>query len=107
MVARIPPLAAAMVNEEAIDQTLVTDKRFADYLRRHGLDGTAEMTAAGILRGDAGQRRLLVGVIGLDRLRRLCPPLFDPGEFLSPHRLRALSAVHRDHPNVLHMQGGH
>ncbi len=36
MVAMIPPLAAAVVNEEALDQTLITDKRFADYLRHHG-----------------------------------------------------------------------
>jgi hypothetical protein len=107
MVAMIPSLAAAMVNEEAIDQTLITDKRFAEYLRRHGLGGTADLTAAGILRGDAGQRRLLVGVIGLDRLLRLCQPLFDPGEFLSPHGLRSLSAVHRDHPYVLDIEGVH
>ncbi len=107
MVAMIPRLAAAMVNEEAIDQTLITDKRFADYLRRHGLGDTGEMIAAGILRGDVGQRRLLVGVIGLDRLRRLCQPLFDPGEFLSPHGLRSLSATHRDHPYVLDIEGVH
>ena len=35
MVAMIPSLAAGVVNEEAIDQTLITDKTFADYLRRH------------------------------------------------------------------------
>ena len=54
MVAMIAPLAAAVVNEEVIDRTLVTDKMFADYLRRHGLGGTEEMVEAGILRGHAG-----------------------------------------------------
>ena len=54
MVAMIPLLAAAVVNEEAIDRTLVTDKMFADYLRRHGLGGTTEMADAGILRGEPG-----------------------------------------------------
>ena len=107
VVAMIPSLAAAVVNEEAIDQTLITDKRFADYLRRHDLGDTAEMTSAGILRGDPGKRRLLVGVVGLDRLRLLCQPLFDPNEFLSPHGLRSLSAVHRDHPYVLDIEGVH
>ena len=105
MVAMIPPLAAAVVNEEVIDRTLVTDKIFADYLRRHGLGGTKEMADAGILRGQPGQRRLLVGVTGLDRVRRLCRALFDPAEFLSPHGLRSLSAYHRDHPYVLDVQG--
>jgi hypothetical protein len=103
----IPPLAAATVPEQAIDQTLIADKRFADYLRRHGLGGTEEMAAAGILRGEAGKRRLLVGVTGLDRLERLCHVLFDPDEFLSPHGLRSLSAMHRDHRYVLEVESVH
>jgi hypothetical protein len=105
MVAMIPLLAAAVVNEEAIDRTLVTDKMFAEYLRRHGLGGTKQMVDAGILRGTPGQRRLLVSVAGLDRVRRLCGTLFGPAEFLSPHGLRSLSAYHRDHPYVLDVAG--
>jgi hypothetical protein len=105
MVAMIPLLAAGVVNEEVIDRTLVTDKMFADYLRRHGVGGTEEMADAGILRGQRGQRRLLVGVTGLDRARRLCRALFDPAEFLSPHGLRSLSAYHREHPYVLEVEG--
>ncbi|MDT5236801.1 MAG: hypothetical protein QOF47_2788, partial [Mycobacterium sp.] len=105
MVAMIPLMAAAVVNEEAIDQTLVTGKMFAEYLRRHGLGGTKEMTDAGILRGQPGQRRLLVGVTGMDRVRRLCRALFDQAEFLSPHGLRSLSAYHREHPYVLDVEG--
>jgi hypothetical protein len=107
MVAMIPPLAAAVVPQDAIDRALITDKRFAEYLRRHGLGGTQEMAAAGILRGVQGKRRLLVGVTGLDRLQRLCQTLFNPDEFLSPHGLRSLSAVHRDHPYVLQVEGVH
>jgi hypothetical protein len=105
MVAMIPPLAAAVVNEEALDRTLVTDKRFAAYLRRHGLRAEQDMIAAGILRGEPGKRRLLVGVTGLDRVLRLCRTLFDPAEFLSPHGLRSLSAYHREHPYVLDVAG--
>jgi hypothetical protein len=105
MVAMIPLLAAAVVNEEVIDQSLVTDKMFADHLRRHGLGGTKQMVDAGILRGTPGQRRLLVSVAGLDRVRRLCGTLFGPAEFLSPHGLRSLSAYHRDHPYVLDVAG--
>jgi len=105
MVAMIPPLAAAVVNEEAINRTLVTDKMFANYLRLHGLGGTKEMVDAGILRGNPGTRRLLIGVTGLDRVRRLCQTLFDPAEFLSPHGLRSLSAYHREHPYQMDVQG--
>jgi hypothetical protein len=105
MVAMIPALAAAVVNEDAVDRTLVTDKMFADYLRRHGLGGPTEMTAAGILRGTPGRRRLLVGVTSVDRVRRLCHTLFDPVEFLSPHGLRSLSAYHREHPYRIEVAG--
>ena len=63
------------------------------------------MIAAGILRGTPGERRLLVGVTGLDRVRRLWQTIFDPAEFLSPHGLRSLSAYHRDHPYVLDVDG--
>jgi hypothetical protein len=105
MVAMIPPLAAAVVNEEALDQTLITDKRFADYLRHHGFKSAEDLAAAGVLRGAPGKRRLLVGVAGLDRVRRLCHTLFDPAEFLSAHGLRSLSAYHREHPYVLEVEG--
>ena len=105
MVAMIPLLAAAVVNEEVIDRTFVTGKMFADYLRRHGLGGTKEMADAGILRGAPGHQRLFVGVTGLDRVARLCRALFDEAEFLSPHGLRSLSAYHREHPYVLDVEG--
>jgi hypothetical protein len=105
MVAMIPLLAVAVVNEQAIDQSLVTDKGFAHYLRHHGLGGTEDMVAAGILRGTPGERRLLIGVTSLERVRRLWQTIFDPAEFLSPHGLRSLSAYHRDHPYVLDIDG--
>ncbi|MBV9353850.1 MAG: glucosidase [Mycobacterium sp.] len=105
MVAMIPLLAVAVVSEQAIDESLVTGKGFAHYLRHHGLGGTEDMVAAGILRGTPGQRRLLVGVTDLGRVRRLWQTIFDPAEFLSPHGLRSLSAYHRDHPYVLDIDG--
>jgi hypothetical protein len=104
-VAMIPLLAAAVVNEEVIDRALANDKMFADYLRRHELEETTQMADAGMLRGQPGRHRLLVGVTGLDRVRRLCQTLLDPKEFLSPHGLRSLSAYHRDHPYVLQVDG--
>ncbi len=49
--------------------------------------------------------RLLLSVVGVDRLRPLFASLFDESKFLSPYGLRSLSAVHRDHPYVLHLNG--
>jgi len=48
---------------------------------------------------------LLLGVVGIDRLKRLFATMFDEGEFLSPYGLRSLSAYHRDHPYEMDVEG--
>jgi len=42
---------------------------------------------------------------GVDRLGPLFASLFDESRFLSPYGLRSLSAIHRDQPYVLHLEG--
>jgi hypothetical protein len=51
-----------------------------------------------------GPRRLLA-VVHRTRLRRILRYMLDETEFLSPHGIRALSAVHRDHPFVMQTNG--
>jgi hypothetical protein len=53
---------------------------------------------------DAGEGRLL-SIVSPDRLRRVLRCLLDENEFLSPHGVRALSAVHRDHPFSVDLGG--
>ncbi len=105
MVAMIPMLAVGVVGEEELDLSLVVGKRFARFLQRHGISGPERIADAGLLRGEPGRRLLLVGVVALDRAKRLFATLFDPAEFLSPHGLRSLSARHREHPYVLEVEG--
>ena len=52
------------------------------------------MRQRGMLRGP-GEQRLLLGVVGPDRLLRLLERLFDETEFLSPYGLRAVSRLPR------------
>jgi hypothetical protein len=59
------------------------------------------------VRGGLGDRRLLLGVVSVNRMLRLLARLFDEGEFLSPHGLRALSRRHADQPFVLDVEGVH
>ncbi len=101
----IPMLAGGVVSEEGMGSTLSVTKRFARFLRRHGLHDQQRLEDAGLLRGQKGSRSLLVSVVGLDRVRRMLTTLLDPAEFLSPHGLRSLSARHRDHPAVLEFDG--
>ncbi|MDT5152132.1 MAG: hypothetical protein QOI01_3865 [Mycobacterium sp.] len=101
----VPLLAVAVVDDEALGLALVTNKRFASYLRRQQGRLDDGLHAGGILHGKAGQHQILVGVTSPDRVRRVCEKLLDPQEFLSPHGLRSLSAYHRDHPYAIEIQG--
>jgi hypothetical protein len=101
MVGIIPMLAAAVVDEPAFGEAVALGKQFAGLLGRHVDPGAASE----LLRGEPGDRRLLVGAVEVDRLTRLFGRLFDPDEFLSPYGLRSLSAYHRDHPYEVEVEG--
>ena len=105
MVGIIPLLAAAVVDEQSINGALRIGKQSAWFLERLGLHKLDELAAQGLFRGRPGQRQLLLGAVGIDRLQRLFTKLFDEGEFLSPYGLRSLSAYHRGHPYQLDVEG--
>ncbi|HEY0536667.1 MAG TPA: glucosidase [Actinoplanes sp.] len=105
MVGIVPMLAVAVVDEQMLEPAVAAGKQFAAFLDRHGLSEPGKLTEAGVLRGEPGRRRLLVGTVGVDRVNRLFRTLFDPDEFLSPYGLRSVSAFHRDHPYVLDVEG--
>ena len=105
MVSIIPVLTAAVIDEPLIDRALTLGKNFAEFLDRRGLNDDSRLREQGLLRGEPGDRRLLLSVAGADRLEKLFSRLFDTGEFLSPYGLRALSAYHRDHPYRLDIGG--
>src|SRR5580698_9725789 len=105
MVGIIPALAAVVIDEHDLERALVLGKKFAGLLGQEGLSDTAKLRELGLLRGEPGNRRLLLSLAGPDRLERLLGRLFDENEFLSPHGLRALSAYHRDHPYEISVEG--
>jgi hypothetical protein len=105
MVAIIPALAVAVIDEQMLEHSVALGKQFADFLDRGGLRAPDKLIEAGVLRGEAGHRLLLVSCVDIERVMRLLGKLFDPAEFLSPYGLRAMSAFHRDHPYVLEIEG--
>jgi len=105
MVGIIPALAAAVITEDDLQRALAFGKRFAGFLDRHDLRRTDRLSDVGLLRGEPGQRRILLSLCGPDRLDQLFGKVFDEKEFLSPYGLRALSAYHRDHPYTLEYDG--
>ncbi|WP_231498274.1 MGH1-like glycoside hydrolase domain-containing protein [Pseudonocardia halophobica] len=107
MVGVIPMLAAGVADETTLRRAAAAGKHVSRLLDRKGLDDEADLAARGLLRGGPGNRQLLLGVVGVDKLESLFTQLFDPAEFLSPHGLRSVSAYHREHPYVLDAPGLH
>jgi hypothetical protein len=105
MVGMIPLLAVGVVDEAILRDALKFGKQFADFLDRQGLADVAKLREQGLLKEGAGGERLLLSVVGAERLTILFRSLFDESRFLSPYGLRSLSAVHRDQPYVLHLEG--
>ncbi len=105
MVGIIPMLAVAVIDDQLLERAVAPGKQFAEFLDREGLRDRESLAAAGLLRSDAGQQRLLMGVVGVEQVLRLFDKLFDPDEFLSPYGLRSISAYHRDHPYTLEVEG--
>jgi hypothetical protein len=61
--------------------------------------------AAAVQPPDTATGPVLLALLGADRLPRVLERLADENEFLSPHGLRSLSAVYREHPFELWRDG--
>jgi hypothetical protein len=105
MVGIIPTLAALVVDEGLVGRAATLGKGFARFISNEDLGDRDKLKALGLLRGEPGEQRLLLGVVGVDRLERIFANIFDEEEFLSPFGLRALSAVHRDRPYQFQAEG--
>jgi hypothetical protein len=105
MVGVIPMLSSVVIDEKWLNQAHVVGKQFARFVDRYGLSDRALLAETGVMRGAPGAQRVLLSIVGTDRLERLLAKLFDEQEFLSPYGLRALSAYHREHPYELDIEG--
>jgi hypothetical protein len=103
MVGIIPLFAAVVLDESEVARAESVGKGFARLVEDFG--GRKGLGDQGLIRGEPGAQRLLLGVVGVDRLEKLFATLFDEDEFLSPYGLRALSAFHREHPYELDVEG--
>jgi hypothetical protein len=99
LVGVLPVLASLVLDENSIQRAQTLGKQFAAL--RGDQNYLGNLADQGLLRGEPGHRRLLLGVVGVDKVFRVFEKLFDESEFLSPHGLRALSRFHLDHPYEL------
>jgi Glycosyl hydrolase family 63 C-terminal domain len=103
MVGIIPLLAAVVLDESELARAETMGKGFARLVEDFG--GRKALTEQGLIRGEPGAERVLLGVVGVDQVEKLLTKLFDENEFLSPYGLRAVSAFHREHPYELDVEG--
>jgi hypothetical protein len=98
----LPLLAVVFIDQDVIERAQTVGKRFSDLLERRRVNMEADDRH---LRGKPGDRKLLLGVVPVDRVLRLLEKLFDEAEFLSPYGLRAVSRRHLEHPSALEFEG--
>jgi hypothetical protein len=101
LVGLVPLFAVHVLEPEHIDRLPKFQRRMRWFLRNRP---ELQDHLARERRPDGRYRRLLSLVSG-DRLRRVLGYMLDEAEFLSPHGIRALSRIHRDHPYVLRVEG--
>ncbi len=106
MVGIIPLLAAAVVDERAVERSESLDRAF-DRMEQSGQVDIARLRELGYLVGERGSRRLLLAVASEEKLRRLFAKMFDDEAFLSLFGLRSLSKEHRQAPYTLQIGGKH
>ena len=100
----LPLLAVAVIDERVMEQAQTVNKRSAGLLSRRQ-EEVARLVDEGVLPPGVGKDRLLLGVVGVERLLRLFKNLFDESSFLSPYGLRAVSRYHLDHPFEIELDG--
>jgi hypothetical protein len=98
------PLIACEVLEEAVIDKLPGFKKRMQWFLDNRPDLAASITAMHLKDGDGHGHRLL-SIPTRERLVRALRYALDEQEFLSPHGVRSLSAVHRDHPYTFDVSG--
>ena len=99
MTGLIPLCAVALGAPGAFEGLPEFNARVREFLRAR-----PEYAAAVQLPGTATEP-VMLALVGADRLPRMLKLLADESEFLSPHGLRSLSAVYREHPFELWRDG--
>jgi hypothetical protein len=101
LVGLIPLLGVQTLEADTLERMPGFGRRL-NWFIQHRAD-LAENVAC--MRTGGHRERRLLAILDADRLRRVLQVMLDEREFLSPYGIRAISAVHRDHPYVLDVNG--
>jgi hypothetical protein len=99
MVGLLPLLACTVVDEAILEQFPGFAKRMRWFLENR------PDLARYVSLAESGHGHRLLAIPSRERLERTLRYMLDENEFLSPHGIRSLSRVHREHPFVLTADG--
>ncbi|HEY3174829.1 MAG TPA: glucosidase [Candidatus Polarisedimenticolia bacterium] len=102
MVGLVPLFAVEILEEEVIERLPGFSKRMRWFLENR--QDLARHISCMMKDGGHREHRLLA-IPSRERLERVLRYLLDENEFLSPHGIRSLSRVHKDHPYILRAMG--
>jgi hypothetical protein len=104
IVGLVPLFAVENLEEEVLGRLPGFRKRMRWFLenRKDLARYTSYMESAA---GDGHRGHRLLAIPSRDRLERVLRYALDESEFLSPHGIRALSRVHKEHPYRFHAEG--
>ncbi len=103
MVGLLPLIACEVIEEETITRLSGFRARMHWFLDNR--PDVARTIACMHPKGQDGFTHRLLSIPTRERLTRVLRYLLDEQEFLSPHGIRSVSAVHRDHPYVVDVLG--
>jgi hypothetical protein len=100
----VVPLFAVEVLDEAKFARLEGFKKRMNWFLENRPDVAGQIACMHPRQSGSGVQRLLA-IPSRDRLERVLRYLLDETEFLSPHGIRSVSRVHREHPYEIDVQG--
>ena len=103
MVGLLPLFAVSILHEERIERLSGFRKRLMWFLRNRG-DLYPQISMLDTS-GTGEHRHRLLAIPSKERLTRVLRRMLDEREFLSPYGIRSLSAMYRDHPFTLQVDG--
>jgi hypothetical protein len=101
LVGLIPLLAVQTLEPDALEQMDGFSRRMRWFIENRP-DLTANVAC---MRTPGARERRLLAILDRERLRRVLAVMLDEREFLSPYGIRAISAIHREHPYRLQVNG--
>ena len=101
LVGLIPLFAVQTLEPESLEE-MSGFRRRLEWFLEHRPDLTANVAC---MRTPGRRQRRLLAIVDRDQLRRVLEVMLDEREFLSPYGIRAVSAVHRDRPFTLRVNG--